>query len=155
MSNESLHFSNESYDEIFKQIRENRNKCNYNTTDMYIKNLVDKFLKDDLFLSINHQINFWDEYNQSDYIESILIGLPLTHIILAKRDNKLEVIDGKHRIITLVRFIKNELTLCGLKKLTKLNGAKWSNLYHPIKRKIYYTHLRVVMLKKSAEEFYK
>jgi hypothetical protein len=155
MSNELPRFSNESCAEIFKQIRENRDKCDYNTNSMYIHTIVDKFLKYELFLGIDYPINFWDEYDQSNYIESILIGLPLTHIILTKRDNKLEVIDGNYRIITLVRFIKNELTLCGLKKLTKLNGAKWSNLYHPIKRKIYYTHLRVVMLKKSAEEFYK
>jgi len=103
----------------------------YDTKEYPVETVVDKYLKDidedknELFVP-DYQRDFrWDEKRQSKFIESIIIGLPIPYIFVADvkdKDGRLEIVDGSQRIRTLAAFMRNELKLVNLKKLTELNG---------------------------------
>lgn len=102
----------------------------------------------------------WDEERQSKFIESVFLGLPIPPIFIADindRDNeedegRLEIIDGTQRTRTLTRFIKNELKLSELKKLTKLNNFKFEDLPLPRQRRFNRATVRIIELTEKANE---
>lgn len=71
----------------------------------------------------------WDPRKQSRFIESVLLGVPLTPFLVSEDENgRLEIIDGSQRIRTLIAFHEDKLRLRGLEKLDKINGAKFKDL---------------------------
>lgn len=100
----------------------------------------------------------WDEVRQSKFIESVVLGLPIPYIFVADVCNdendeaRLEIIDGTQRIRTLARFLNNELTLGGLKKLTKLNDFTFADLSLARQRRFNRTTLRMIQLTENANE---
>jgi hypothetical protein len=65
------------------------------------------------------------------FIESVLLGLPMTYMFVAPdatKPERLELVDGVQRLKTLEAFLNNELILNHLKKLTLLNGFRFQDL---------------------------
>lgn len=71
----------------------------------------------------------WKPEQQSLFIESVLLNFPLPPLYINKdTKGKYIVVDGRQRITTLRRFIKNEFRLDGLKAFPKLNGKNFNDL---------------------------
>ena len=71
----------------------------------------------------------WKPAQQSLFIESILLNFPLPPLYINKNSKgKYIVVDGRQRITTLRRFLKNEFQLEGLKAYPKLNGLDFKGL---------------------------
>lgn len=71
----------------------------------------------------------WNLKQQSELIESIIMGIPLPLIYLAEnRDGQLVVVDGQQRLTTFIRFLGNKFRLMGLNILTNLNGKNYAEL---------------------------
>jgi hypothetical protein len=71
----------------------------------------------------------WKSEQQSLFIESILLNFPLPPLYINKdAKGKYIVVDGRQRITTLRRFIKDEFRLQNLKAFPKLNGKNFSDL---------------------------
>lgn len=71
----------------------------------------------------------WNKVQQSRFIESILMCLPLPPIYLKKEsDTKFIVVDGLQRSATLKDFMDDKFELIGLNKLQDINGLKFSQL---------------------------
>jgi hypothetical protein len=66
--------------------------------------------------------------------------------------DRLEVIDGGQRIITLANFINNELILTELEKLEKLNGFTFSDLPLVRQERFKINRIRTVLLTKDTDE---
>jgi hypothetical protein len=82
-----------------------------------------------LFVPKDHRPFFWNENQQSAFIESVLIGLPMPYIFVAEsKGGRFELIDGLQRLKTIEAFLTNQLILNGLKKVTLLNGFKFQDL---------------------------
>jgi hypothetical protein len=95
----------------------------------------------------------WDDSRQSKLIESITLGLPIPIIFLAENtDGRLEIVDGSQRIRTLAAFMRDELVLEELDKLTELNGLKYSDLLVSRRNKIANTPIRMIVLSESSTE---
>ena len=100
----------------------------------------------------------WDEARQSKFIESIIWGLPIPYIFVVdighdeNDEPRLEIVDGTQRIRTLTRFINNELTLSGFKKIERLNGFKFSDLPLPRQRRFNRKTIRMIQLTESANK---
>ncbi|MBO1348306.1 MAG: DUF262 domain-containing protein [Hormoscilla sp. GUM202] len=125
------------------EIREKQKTVDYDTKEYPVEVLVLKYrdgLDEDtneLYIPDYQRDLMWDESRQSKFIESIFLGLP-THIVVAdlrpkpeddgENLGRLEIVDGTQRIRTLDRFLNNELQLCGLEKLKKLNNFKFRDL---------------------------
>lgn len=71
----------------------------------------------------------WKIAQQSLFIESILLNFPLPPLYINKNlKGKYIVVDGRQRITTLRRFLKNEFRLEGLKAFPDLNGKNFEDL---------------------------
>lgn len=72
-----------------------------------------------------YQRNYvWDDEKATYFIESILLGTEIPPLIYFKNSNKVEIIDGRQRYQTILRFIRNEFRLKknGLPKLQNIAG---------------------------------
>ncbi|HJS86634.1 MAG TPA: DUF262 domain-containing protein [Acetobacteraceae bacterium] len=102
----------------------------------------------------------WQERNQSRFIESMLIGLPIPFLFVADvseaedPDNagRLEIVDGVQRIRTLARFLTNDLTLSHLERLKKLNGFRFCDLHPARQRRFRRATLRLIELTEGITE---
>lgn len=77
----------------------------------------------------DYQRNYvWDDDKATYFIESILLGTEIPPIIYFRNGDKVEIIDGRQRYQTILRFIKDEFKLkgSGLHKLNKINIASKS-----------------------------
>ena len=143
------------------QIEKEQVFVDYDTKEYPVETVVDKYLKDidedknELFVP-DYQRDFsWDEKRQSKFIESIIIGLPIPYIFVADvkdKDGRLEIVDGSQRVRTLAAFMKNELKLVNLKKLTELNGFQYSDLPLSRQRRFNRRTLRMIELTEKANE---
>lgn len=89
-----------------------------------LKQINDLIDEGDIELTPDFQRNFiWDNTRQSRLIESIFLGLPLPSIYLSQyADGRLTIVDGLQRIMTIRRFLKNELRLNNLEYIIECNG---------------------------------
>ena len=74
--------------ELENEIESQQRNVSFDTKEYTIEIIVDKYLKDlddekNEFFVPDYQREFvWDEYRQSRFIESLLIGLPIPYIFL-------------------------------------------------------------------------
>jgi hypothetical protein len=74
----------------------------------------------------DYQRNYvWDDDKATYFIESILLGTEIPPIIYFRNGEKIEIIDGRQRYQTILRFIKDEFKIksSGLHKLNELKIA--------------------------------
>lgn len=127
-------FTEEKLEEIQKQISDESGLYDYMSKDYPFEVIAAKFgEEDDLNTTLyvpEYQREFvWDPKKQSRFIESVLLGVPLTPFLVSEDENgRLEIIDGSQRIRTLIAFYEDKLRLRGLEKLDKINSAKFKDL---------------------------
>lgn len=93
--------------------------------DITIKGYLDKWDSKQLIIPEFQRNYVWDQVKASKLVESFLLGLPVPGVFLYKNkgSNKLSVIDGQQRIISAIRFFKNEFN----EKIFRLKNVhpKW------------------------------
>lgn len=95
----------------------------------------------------------WKPAAQSELIESFLLNVPVPPVYLAEDDfGTYSVIDGKQRITTIQKFLRNNFSLDGLSKFPEVNGATFVNLPKPLQNALAIRpYLRVVTLLKQTD----
>lgn len=145
---------------IENQIQSEQKAISYDMKEFTIELYVNKYLenidKDDNELYVpDYQREFiWDDKHQSRFIESLYLGLPVPFMFSAeiKESGRLEIVDGSQRIRTLAAFMKDELTLSHLEKLTEMNGCRYSELPIGLQRSFKNIAIRMVVLSSKATE---
>ncbi|HDZ9830363.1 TPA: DUF262 domain-containing protein [Yersinia enterocolitica] len=99
-----------------------RNSLKTDRLDMSFGELMNMYEDEDLFITPEYQRAFrWSNFQQTRFIESVLLGIPIPPIFVAEDDmGKWEVVDGLQRISTIFSFFgvlnsfpdKNNLKLC-------------------------------------------
>ncbi|MGX8796765.1 DUF262 domain-containing protein [Fusibacter sp. JL298sf-3] len=90
------------------------------------------------------------EKEESQIIESILLNIPIPEVFLVKVDNETSnirnVMDGKHRLNAIYRYVKNEFKLSGLVILDKeiYEGKFFKDLTMQDRVKILTSHISVL-----------
>ncbi len=150
-----------------EQIKSKQKIMDYEIREFPISVIVSKFLGDlesedkpELFIPEYQREFVWTVYQQSKFIESIMINLPIPYLFVAdiseQEDEefagRLEIVDGAQRIQTLVAFLQDELELEGLVKLTELNGFSFSDLSSPRKLRFKRKTIRLIELTEQADE---
>ena len=115
-----------------------------------LKNFVDA---NDIITDPDYQRKYvYDDKHASCLIESILIGIPIPVIYLAEEDEGVySVIDGQQRITSFVRFLKNEFSLTGLKRLKSLNGLYFRQLDKTLQRRLSLKSLSTVCIERDSQ----
>jgi hypothetical protein len=148
-----------------RQIREIQRGVDYQVREYPIEVVVKKHVegreegRNELFVPDYQRDFVWDDKQQSKFIESLLMGLPSPYIFVVDVGSedegvagRLEILDGTQRIRTLARFIAGDLELCGLEKLTSLNGFKYTDLAPSRQRRFGRITLRMIELTEQAKE---
>jgi len=135
------------------QIKEQQKETKYDIRDFTVDYIIQQFQKD-LFFIPDYQREFiWPENHRIDFIESILLGLPIPMMFVAEIDDgRLEIVDGAQRIQTLEQFCNGDLVLKNLKILKSLDGFNYNDLVITRRRKFDTKALRVVILEESTSE---
>lgn len=97
----------------------------------------------------SYQRNYvWDDEKATYFIESILLGTEIPPLIYFRNSNKVEVIDGRQRYQTILRFIHNEFKLkkSGLHKLDNIGIANkyFKNIDNKLIDLFFDTKLRII-----------
>jgi len=136
-------------DETLKEkIESTRNSLTTDRLDMSFGEIMSMYEKDEIIINPEFQRLFrWSKYQQSRFIETILLGIPIPPIFVAEDDEgKWELVDGLQRLSTVLSFFgilkstagKNNWALLEGDLIPYLKGYKWESLpkkfYFNIKR---------------------
>ena len=143
--------------------------------DKSTSDIIRMITEGELILQPDYQRKFvWNEKTQSQFIESLLLSIPIPTIFLAENDDDtLEVIDGQQRLTTVYSFYKsilNEeelerdsakdkqldeiqpLKLSGLNTLNNLNKKTLNEMDEKIQRRFKNVSLPMVIIQKDSSE---
>ncbi|PIE53634.1 hypothetical protein CSA37_00265 [Candidatus Fermentibacteria bacterium] len=91
--------------------------------DLSFRELIARYDEDELVKPELQRHYVWDKTEASRFIDSILLGLPVPSIFLAKtKDEKLLIIDGYQRLMTVRDFVKGIFSKDG--KVFKLSRSQ-------------------------------
>lgn len=108
-----------------------------NLIDETIYNLVISDEKKHINYDPNYQRNYiWNSTKAINLIETILISGVIPPLTVIENNNELEIIDGRQRYETILRFYNNEFKLkaFGLEKLKDLDGLYYKDLPRNVKK---------------------
>ena len=98
---------------------------NFNSwgADLSFRELIERYDQDELVKPEMQRNYVWDKVEASRFVESLLLGLPVPSIFLAKtEDEKLLIVDGYQRIITVYDYVQGISNIDG--KIFKLTDSK-------------------------------
>ncbi len=92
--------------EIENKISELRNTLRSDRLDMSFGEIMNIYEDGDLIVSPEYQRAFrWNIQQRSDFVESIILGIPIPPIFVAEDENgKWELVDGLQRLSTILSF---------------------------------------------------
>lgn len=145
------------------QIQELQKVTDYEIREWPIEVLVDKFTSgratdtSEIFIPDYQREMVWTAKQQSRFIESILIRLPVPFIFAADvadgdRAGSLEIVDGSQRIRTLDNFLSDRLTLVELERLRAANGMRFSDFPQARKLRFKRQTIRVIEMTDKADD---
>lgn len=128
-------------EKLVKELQQERKSIKTDSYSMSIGELVNLYRDGELKLNPAFQRLYrWDDNQKTDFIESILIGIPIPEIFVAqKEDGKWDVVDGVQRISTLLQLTgelkgKEPLVLKETTYLPSIVDFTWNTLPMEVKR---------------------
>lgn len=141
-----------SAEEIEKQILECAKRFEFIITEYTVEILAEKVENNEIFIPKYQREFIWSTMQQSRFIESIILGIPIPFIVFCTdAEGRLEIVDGSQRLRTLSAYFRGDLKLTGLKTLTKLNGLRFSDLLVSRQRRIRNKSIRGIILSESLD----
>ncbi|WP_423214617.1 DUF262 domain-containing protein [Streptococcus equinus] len=141
--------NNTFMDELLRE----RKNIKTDSYDMSIGELINLYKEKELKLNPAYQRLYrWDDEHKTNFIESILIGIPIPPIFVAQKDDgKWDIVDGVQRISTLLQLTgdlpdHNPLTLQGTETLPLLKGMSWETMPIEAKRLLRRTRIGVSII---------
>jgi uncharacterized protein with ParB-like and HNH nuclease domain len=128
---------------LFEYLASKRSDYSSENVKYSVGEIIRMYEKERLFIQPNYQRYFrWDIEQKTDFIESLLLRLPIPPIFIYKKEQKkltYEVLDGLQRIATILEFTNSlkenikstssngPLKLGNFKILTKYNNMNWKD----------------------------
>ena len=93
-------------DLLKKQLEESRRKIKTDSYSMSVGEIINLYEEGDINLNPAYQRLFrWDDYQRTNFLESILLGIPIPEIFVAQtHDAKWDIVDGVQRLSTILQF---------------------------------------------------
>ena len=120
-----------------EEIDKNRQEIKTDSYSMSIGELISLYKDNEIEIHPDFQRFFrWSAHQKSNFIESILLGIPIPSIFVIQRDDGVwDVIDGLQRLSTIYEFVgilphnqpNNFVTLQKTRYLPSLQGKKWND----------------------------
>lgn len=94
----------------------------------------------------------WHPRQQSAFIESLLVGLPIPFLFFYQSpDGRMEIVDGSQRMRAMRAFLKEGLRLTDLVMLPELNGFTYEDLPQDRRNKLEDVAIRTIVLDGSTD----
>ena len=128
--------------------------------DMSFGEIINMYKEHEIIITPEYQRAFrWDKQRQTDFIESILLGIPFPSIFVAtNEDGTWELIDGLQRISTVLSFFgeldhptRNNLVLGEGNLIKELNGLTINTIPLELKLAIKRTSCRVEIIERDSQ----
>lgn len=139
-----------------------RNSLKTDRLDMSFGELMSLFEEGDLFITPEYQRVFrWSIFQQTRFIESVLLGIPIPPIFVAEDgEGKWEVVDGLQRISTIFAFFgilevmpdKNNSVLTQGEMIKDLEGKRIEDFSLKLKTTIKRSVCRVEIVRWDSKE---
>ena len=139
-------------------------KVDFDSFDITVKELVSMATTGLLDIAPEYQRQFrWDEVRQSEFVESIFLGIPIPSLFTAANaDGSWELIDGVQRLSSLIHFIAEDdirhtlslsepLAMEGLEKLKTFNGSTFADLPVSIQTQFLLRPLKVIAVSDKSD----
>lgn len=148
-----------------EEISKYRQEIKSERMDMSFGEIINMYKEKEIVISPEYQRAFrWDEQRQTDFIESILLGIPFPSIFVAtNEDGTWELIDGLQRVSTVLSFFgelksnegnenpKNHLVLQEGGLIKGLKGLNYDSLPVEYRLQIKRTPCRVEIILKESD----
>lgn len=143
------------------QIEEQRNLLNTDRLDLSFGEIMSMYEREEIIIKPAFQRYFrWNEGQQTRFIESILLGIPIPPIFVAETpDGVWELVDGLQRISTVLSFFgilkskdqgiqdKNNWILLEGERVEALDGFNYETIPNPFRLNIRRATCRVEILR--------
>ncbi len=127
-------------------------KVNDLQTDYSKKDLRNQIILDSAF----QREEVWNRKQQSELIESVLLGLPLPLMYFYEDKNaNLIVVDGRQRLTAFFKYLDNEYKLTDLKILRHISGKKFDELEPILQSRLEDFQLMTQVIKPPTEDVVK
>lgn len=94
----------------------------------------------------------WHSGQQSSFIESLLVGLPIPFLFFYQTpDGRMEIVDGSQRMRAMRAFLKEGLRLSELVLIPELNGFTFADLPADRQNKLEDVTVRTIVLDTSTD----
>jgi hypothetical protein len=119
--------------------------------DFTVSTLVQYIDDSDMYIPPFQRRFVWTLGQASRLIESLIIQCPIPSIYLNEEaDNKLTVIDGNQRLLSIYKFVKGDFALQFLTAYPDLDGSLFADLDPRFQRHILSRPLRFIVIKKET-----
>ena len=125
-------------EKLEKDITEGRNSLTTDRLDMSFGEIISMYERDEIIIDPEFQRLFrWSDYQQTRFIESLLLGIPIPPIFVAEDEHgKWELVDGLQRLSTVLSFYgilksmpeKNNWSMCEGELIKSLKDFNYSSL---------------------------
>ena len=144
-------FSDDELSESILNIAPELRRLQTETLDFSISTIIESIEKKHIFVPEFQRRYVWNDAQASRLIESLIIQCPIPVIYLnQEKDERLSVIDGNQRIISLERYIRNQFELKGLTAYPELEGLSFFQLDNRFQRHIMNRTLRCIVITKET-----
>ncbi|WP_081039191.1 DUF262 domain-containing protein [Acinetobacter pittii] len=146
-------------------IKEKQKNSDFDIREFPVDVIVEKYTKPiplignvpELYMPDYQREYKWSIKQQSEFIESVMIDLPIPYVYVAdvsegENEGRLEIIDGSQRIRTISRFLNNLFALEQLTLIPELNGFKFKDLTGPRQLRFQRKTIRFIELLDVDEE---
>ncbi|CAO3352026.1 DUF262 domain-containing protein [Azospirillum melinis] len=158
-----LQIDDERKERAENEIRDKQKITDYDIREYPIEVIVAKFRAQEgeelaeLYIPDYQRELVWSNIQQSRFIESIMLNLPIPYLFVAdtregKYEGLLEIVDGSQRVRTLDRFVSDKLQLTHLEVLPSLNDFRFSDLPRARQLRFLRKTLRMIELTEQADE---
>jgi hypothetical protein len=148
-------------DKLKSQIEEQRNLLNTDRLDLSFGEIMSMYEREEIIIKPAFQRYFrWNEGQQTRFIESILLGIPIPPIFVAETpDGVWELVDGLQRVSTVLSFFgilksedqgirdKNNWTLLEGERVEALDGFNYETIPNQFRLNIRRATCRVEILR--------
>lgn len=94
----------------------------------------------------------WRPHQQSEFLESLLVGLPIPFLFFYQMpDGRMEIVDGSQRMRAMRAFLRENLRLSDLVLVPELNGFSFDDLPLDRRNKLEDVTIRTIVLDTNTD----
>ncbi len=139
-------------DEAERQIRDATRTVRFTVVEYSFEFIVQKLNANRYYVPDYQRNLIWKPKEQSKFIESVLMGLPIPFVFFWQDDDgRMEIVDGSQRIRTIRDFMADKIILRDLELLPAANGLVFSDLPTSRRLKFQDSSLRVIILDNTTD----